>query len=556
MLDTMRPATEFLPDAPTTPKTARLFSPVQGTVVVALLAAYAVLAWLGRRPIGLGSSDELAYLALSRSIEAGTYRELFQVGAPWHVQYPPAYPAWLFVVRHATGERIGLIPAVNIALVVISLVVFLLCVRRFLGAWLAIALLAVLVPNPSLLADGGTMLSEAFFLLLSTGALAAALAADRASGESRARRVHVAIALALLAFLTRSVGLALVGGIGVWLLRARVRRELLIYSISSLLVVGAWFGYTALAPRSVLVSSYGQQFTSDLPSHRPSAVATFAQRVVSNARAYAASMLHTELSLPAVQGTYLDDIIWLAALVLGMAIGVALLWNAWRASAAYLVFYALLLLAWTWPMDRYLSPVVPLALFTIVIGMQRVLTWFSPRVSNTAIATLLVLFASGSAKGMAIFFEQHRGCEPDKPYATSGCFTPEISSMALASEYVRDHAARGDAVLASRASAVAFLSGHLSESARLVTRVPKDRVATALQTLGIRYVLLTSDTDFERGPLARKLVASCGDLQTEARFPAQTLLLRTTSPGDAGVDACADLRDYQRETERIYGRAP
>src|SRR5581483_5917693 len=128
-----------------------------------------------------------------------------------------------------------------------------------------------------------------------------------------------------------------------------------------------------------------------------------------------------------------------------------------------------------------------------------------------------------------------------KPYADSGCFSPEIRSMVLAAEFIRQHVPPGDPVLAWRASAVALLSGHLSESAHIVAEIPTGAMSEALRSRHIRYILLTADSDFERGPFARAALASCAGLRTDARFPAGTLLLRTADASDRDVtDACSD----------------
>lgn len=75
-------------------------------LVLVFLAGFLIVGWRGRRPVAIRSSDELIYVSLSRSLEAGSYRDSYLVSSPWHTRYPPGYPAWLVPMRRVTGETL------------------------------------------------------------------------------------------------------------------------------------------------------------------------------------------------------------------------------------------------------------------------------------------------------------------------------------------------------------------------------------------------------------------------------------------------------------------
>src|SRR5262245_3038431 len=114
---------------------SRFVAGIQNTLIAVLLVAFIAIGWRARPPLGLGGTDEMVYWALSKSLESGSYREIYQASAPRHLQYPPVYPAWLVVVRHTLGDRIELVPAANLALVAGALLLLTLVARQLMGGW-------------------------------------------------------------------------------------------------------------------------------------------------------------------------------------------------------------------------------------------------------------------------------------------------------------------------------------------------------------------------------------------------------------------------------------
>jgi len=515
---------------------------VQHALVAVLLVCYLALGWIGRDPIQLPSGDDLTYLSLSRSLESGSYREIFRASAPLHVMYPPVYPAWLVLVRHATGNRLDLVLVSNLLLVALSFLILFAVARQLGGPWLALSLVFVMVLSHGLLWMGGSLYSEALFLFLSTCALVATRMTDR-YGQ---RAAFAAIALALLAFLTRLAGISLVLAVGVWLWSRRKTLELATYAVASAAVVGGWFGYVSLASSSQTVRSY----SIDLSYIPHTGIVSEVARVWQNAVTYGTEILPVELSFPTIPDTLIDNWIWLGLEIVLLATGLVILWKTWRATAAYLPPYAALLIFWTYSDNRLLDPVIPLVMLTFLLGAWRVTRRLPARARVPVLCTLVALLAFGATGGTVQKLQHYRHCDRTNPYTSAGCYDAETRSVVAASQYIRDRLPPGDVVLAWKPSTVQFLTGRAAESAQIVQQFPQDRTVQALRDRKIRHVLLTAFTSFERGRLAHTLLESCQDLWVEARFAPHAILFSTSSPSGATSDACSDLAAFVRDNKQ------
>ena len=169
-----------------------------------LLTIHALLAWQFRVPGLSSAADDAAYLSLARALRSGAYVELWTAGLPAHAMYPPVYPAWLALVGATGAAQVQLAVALNILLSVAALALAAVLAGR-LSPWLAVAMLAVCAPNPTLLDIAGRIYSEPLFMALS---LAAVLLVT--TETPTARTLALAGAAALAASLTRSIGVVLV----------------------------------------------------------------------------------------------------------------------------------------------------------------------------------------------------------------------------------------------------------------------------------------------------------------------------------------------------------
>lgn len=531
---------------------------MQNAILGVLILTFLALGWMGRSVVEIASGDEFTYLALSHSLEDGSYREIYRASQPLHVQYPPGYPAWLLVVRNVSGERLDLIPAVNLALVSLTLLMVFGAARKLIGGWMALGMLLPLSLSAGLLWTGGSYYSEALFLFLSATTVVATLRADESGAGWR--YTSAAIVLALLAFLTRAIGLTLIVGVGLWLLSRRRRRELVALVVSAALVVGGWMAHTSRPPADVPIRSYGSDFLRGRTEAPPDLVTEVAHRVWDNALMYSTQILPVELAMPTLSGTVLDNALWLALNALFLSVGLVVLWRRWRALMLYLVLSAAALLLWPWPLNRLLAPLIPFLMLTFMIGAWTLCQRLSShRARVAALASLVLALTLGATQTAIAHVGRLWDCDRDAPYTSAGCYDAPTLGLIAASMYLKDSIAVDDAVLAWRPSSIHFLSGRAGEPATLVERFPEGQLADSLRSRGIRYALLGTINEFERESFARALMASCADFQVEARFEPNVLLLRTRSPGevaDTADSACGAIDAYQRATSAASDTVP
>ncbi|HTL04364.1 MAG TPA: hypothetical protein VL241_01340 [Gemmatimonadales bacterium] len=503
-------------------------------LVAACLLAFLVFAWLGRVPaMRSAGDDEFKYIALSRSLETGSYREIFRPGAPLHAQYPPGYPAWLIAVRHVLGEQLDAIRVTNLVMTTLAIGLWFLVARRLLPRGLALGFLLLLVLNRSLLAVGSSLASEGLFLLLCVGSLMVMQRSEHAE-----RRTLPAILGGLLGFLTRSVGLALIVAVGSWLWIQRRRRALLAWALSAVLIVGGWFGYTLMAPLNGTVRSYAKAFAETTSrTSGPSPVRVVASRVWHHGMDYATTDMPYQLSLPTLPGTRIDNWAWLLIDGLLLSVGLLVLWRRWRAAAVYVVGSVALLLLWPFQDGRLLIPLVPLGLLALLAGAARLSERLPQPARHLVPGGLLVLLTLGALGGAREWAGLYRSCDRRDPYHSAGCYDPGRLAFVAGAQYLRDHAAPGDQVLSREPATLNYLSGLLTEPPHLLANPPGGDPVAALQAQHIRFVFVTSPW------MASSLEASCDRLQVEQSYLPLAVLLSAAPPGTRGVDACLALRE-------------
>ena len=532
-------APELLAGANASPMVAR----VQQVVLCALLAVFVWVGWVSRPVLGIDRGDELTYIALSHSVESGSYRESFRPSAPAHVKYPPGYPAWLVAVRKATGDRIDLIPAVNLVLAASSLLLLFGFAKRLEGGWFGLIVIAALVLNHGVLWIGGSYFSEALFILLTTGALVATMRAD--AGDRR--WAYVAIVLALLAFLTRSAGIAMVFAVGVWLaIGKRDRSELLAYVALGAIAIGGWVGYASFTRAESPVRGYLFDFNAPGFAANPFSIPKVAMRLARATRDYLTEVLPYELALPSIPNNYIDNIVWLMLLGIALPVGSMLLWRRSRPALIYLALYAGMLIAFPYRASRLLEPVIPIIMLVFLLGAWEWRRQLPVKMRNVAIVVLLIAMSIGAALSARDAVAEVAACNRNNPYEDPHCYTVRARSLVLASHYVRDNAAPGEFALAWRAASIHFLSGHQTESALLAQRFPRGLFADSLRARNIRYVILTPTSTMELGLLSSALLASCINFHLTRRYPGGVLLLEPTPSNLVTEDACAALTEFRR----------
>lgn len=544
MAMTSAPEAQAIPATTTRSRDAR----VQQILLCALVAVFVWVGWIARPVLGLDQGDDLTYIALSHSIDSGSYRETFRPSAPAHVKYPPGYPAWLVAVRHLTGERLELIPAFNLALAAAALVMIFRFARRVEGGWFALLVLVPLVINHGMLFVGGSYFSEALFVFLTTGAIGAAIRAD----DNDRRWAYVAIACALLAFLTRSAGVAMVLAIGVWLVIGKRRpAELIAYVTSTALVVGGWFAYTSLGRNESPVRGYIYDFNPEGVVAHPSVLARQVFRILNSAWRYFTELLPYELAFPSIPGTPIDNVVWFVLLAVCLVIGMRFLWRYSPAAAVYLVIYGAMLVSFPYIASRLIEPITPLLMLMFLLGAWKATGVLNKPVRLTVLVGLGIVLIVGALIRVNEVVGTVSQCNRKDSLHDRHCYADRTLRFVEATEYIAAHTAPNEYALGWRAPGIHFLSGRLAESALIVQEIPKGELAPALRERNIKFVLLSPGSGIELVQLSNALMRSCKDFRLERHFAAATLLLSPTPPSGPADDACVALTEFRNRYKPV-----
>lgn len=515
-----------------------------------LLALHAMLAWIARAP-GIFSGDDVVYLLLARSLRSFRYEELFRVDHPVHRMYPPGYPALLSAWSAIGGERFDWLVWVGIGSSVVSLLLVFIVVKRKWGSALALSCLAALAFNAALIESSGWLASEAPFTMF---ALAALYALTR---ENERLAVPLACAAAIAAALTRTVGVTLIAAIAVvWLWRGQYRQAAAFASVAAL-TVGAWLLVSAAAPEQVVGRSYFADFSTTFDGN--SVLHRVVTRLPDKLQYLPALSQQTPAAL--IPGTSIDNIAAMAVVGVACLVGVVALARDWPMAAAYLASYAALLAVWPWTQARFLLPLLPLIVVSIVVGAWRVATRLTPRWGLAAAGLLAAVTAVNGLNNTLEIVRIRRSCDRTGLFPSAACVPVRFAAFFDGARYVDEHVPRDAVFVSGRASALYHFTGRRTVSLTAALSVPPDSFLDFLRANHVSHVLLTAVMPFAEGtpaggrtPLAEMVRTNCRQMRLEESFPPSTLLFDLAERQDGDADACRAVNDfiasYDRESRR------
>jgi hypothetical protein len=520
---------------------------------VALLALHAVLAWLARRPGILTEHDDAVYVVLGRALHTFQYRELFRIDRPVHLMYPPLYPSLLSVWSAIGGEGFNWLVILSIASSVGALALIFSALRAAWGPRVALACLAAMATNPSLIDSAGGLATEAPFTFFEAMALW-----TFTREPARPRLVAVAIAASLAAALTRSIGVTLIAGMGLfWLWRHRFV-TLAIYTVVATLTVGLWLGWTATSAEK----APGKSYIADASAARPEqGLSNILIDRLTNKAPYALT-IYLDLPGPAVSTRAVHNVFGMLIVTLALLAGSVRLWATWPVAFLYLAAYGGLLLLWPWPVPRFIVPVLLLIVPTTLAGIGRLVSIFRPRWEASAIVVasgILVLNGLWTVHGV---IDRQKGCVPGAPLPSRACLDEDQASFFSAVQYIREHVSPDAIFLSGKPATLYYYTSHQVVSlTQALSRAPSEFLPFLQQQRATHVLLLTvmPFTDgvpsYDRLALGPMLRANCDRLHLEASFPPRAYLFRLPA-ADEHPDPIAACRavDTYLETVRRDGR--
>ncbi len=363
-------------------------------VVLAALAVYVAVV-IARAPRIIGEyEDDGIYLATAKSLADGHgYHHPHLPGTPGQTKYPILYPLLLAGLWRVFPDFDGIsaaIPIVNTVLWAAGSWAAYLVMRRAWKVpwWLPACGVALAFAHTGTLGLLQTAMSEPLYLTCSMAALLA-LRPGAASSERPPRGLGfvsgaAAGFFAAAAYLTRSIGLAVIVAVLAELIARRRWRALLVAAGIIALVIIGWQAWCLHATAANANNPAAAAMTYDLnySSWLPHSLATLGRVVMYNAVASAGEfyILVAPFRVPAIEavlngqapGLIQLHIMVTVAAALALAGAVAAFNRAAPALHIYLAVYLGLVLIWPFPPMRFLLPVFPLLVTCLLAGLYAV----------------------------------------------------------------------------------------------------------------------------------------------------------------------------------------
>lgn len=509
-------------------------------VVAAVLLVHAILAWYGRQIHIRSGQDDAWYLLLARALRDFRYVDLHVVGEPFHQLYPPGYPALLAVWSAIGGEGTDWLIILSILCSTAMVALTFVATRRVLGAPLAALATAAVGLNPALIERAGMIVSEPLFALCVIGALALL-----AAPAPTPRQLIGAGALAVLAALTRSIGVVLIGAVLLhWLLE---RRWLAVagLAVASALTVGAWLYWTTVAPEQFVGKSYIADAAAVVTRHSPMEI--LVNRTYRAARFYLGRALPTSLSVPTVPGTWIDNAAIVGLLALGLGAGCLALLRRWRALTLFLTGYGALLLYWPWLVERYTIPLTPVIVPTLLAGYSAVgHVLRRPRWGRGLGAAFVAAIVLSGAVESFRFARTRAGCDRSLRMSEQPCLLPAERAFFGALDFIDVHYPPDAVVGAAKNAPLYYYISRKTPPVGALMDQSRHSLVPYLREAGVDAIILGTLHSSEYDRLHRPMVENCDAFDLDAELPGGTYVFRVrdagSGPGDG--EACRAAREH------------
>ena len=509
-----------------------------------LLTIHIALAWLSRPPGIETGHDDAQYLLLARSLRGLGYHEIYRIDAPFHTMYPPGYPLMLALWGMLVGERFDLLVLLNIAASAATLALIFVIIKRFWSSTVALLCLAILAVNPYLIENAGSIMSEPAYTLLSV------LALWFLGLEGRAPRWDLlAAVVAIGAAFTRTVGVTLVIAVGLYWLWERRFRALIPYTIALAGSVGLWLFTTAIAGEQFI----GRSYVADALKFRStwdgqSFAGILLRRAVDHIPKYLALDIPSRLSVPTVSGTVVDNLFGVAVTGVGLAIGFIVVFRRWRSVALYLLCYGTLLALWPWRLGRFIDPLIPLLVPTVLLGIWTLAHYLKPAWGLPAVLTLTTILVVSGAVTAAGLVWNRIACERGNiSLLPLDCLRPAQASFFKALEYIKDRLSPDAVILTGKPATLYYYTGRRTVSREAAASQDSANFVRFLRQTGTSRVLL-SNLHSAESRISELLEAHCAVFSLEARFPPSAYLFRLLDEGAANNESssCEAIAAYRQ----------
>jgi 4-amino-4-deoxy-L-arabinose transferase-like glycosyltransferase len=521
-------------------------------LVGALIGLHLVLGWILRSPGISWHEDDARYINLGREILTGGYAERWYVHAPTHAVYPPGFPALLALANVTIGDSERVFTALVLICSAASIALFYFAVRRHFGTAVAFFVTALTAINWAALLDAGYIVSEAPFRFWATLTLWAA--SREKPGTSY---LAIAGASAVVAALTRTVGVAVIAGLALhWILERRWKAVALL-AVGSI-PVGLWLIWTVVAPDTDPRSVYLRDFlfvVQETSANSPQpAWVVLLKRILAAAWLYARSLVPEALSFVGLKQNPIDNVVWGVLMLVTVPLGVRIAWQRWRLLVLVVMCYGAVLLLYPWTFERFISPISSMLLVFVGAGVVQLLRNRSVRAQGVALAAAASFFVVGSVQRVYPAWQSISACDRTMPVTSAACYTEDRRGLLQLAAFVRERTP-SDAVFFTPKEAAFYLhTGRRSVPDAHFSRIPGDSLGSFLRRSGVAYTVVTPIGIHRRGRGTR-IAEACREFETVASFDGDAILLRLRDGGPIDHDdaTCRSLAAWNERASARWG---
>lgn len=340
--------------------------------------------------------DNASYYILGKSIASGEgYADLSSAAMKPHNHYPPGYPLIISTII-TINNSLEAVKLINGIFLFVALILLFKIFEVITGdRKIALIGIVLLIFNSHLLYYSTIIMSEMSFLLFSALGIWLLIKVDFQKPIHKNKLFYLSLLSLVAAVYIRTAGIALVGGVLLLLLVSKNWKYLLGYTIGFLILYLPW----VIRGQNLGGSSYTRQLKMINPYRPELGMADFSDlltRILSNISRYISKEI-PNATFPFIETNYREvagfgDYL-IGLIIIGLAIyGLIKLINFKWLIIFYLFASAGILLIWpsTWVGVRFLLPLTPFILISVLFGIKLLIDKFLK--INALLLCLLVIF--------------------------------------------------------------------------------------------------------------------------------------------------------------------
>ncbi|MEN8248839.1 MAG: phospholipid carrier-dependent glycosyltransferase [Bacteroidota bacterium] len=344
------------------------------------------------------NGDNANYFMLGKALASGEgYVSINNIHKTPNNHFPPGYPALISAVVSIAGDSIITIKLFNGLLFLATAIALYFLIKKITQKnSTALLVIFLLLLNSHLLRYSTMIMTEIPFLFFSTLAVLSFTMIDFEKPFWRDKWIYIALALLIISFYIRTTGIALIGGIILYLLIQKKWKHAIFIAIAIVILALPWqirsqkLGGSSYMKQLVMVNPYrpemGTAGFSDYLNRFGTNVSRYITKEIPSATF---SFFKPDYRQPSTASQWFTGILILLLIIYGV-------WNLpqfkWLI-LAYLVGTFGILSLWpdVWVGVRFLLPAVPFLLLGIIKGIQNVIEKIIPGKSVQYLLWLPVL---------------------------------------------------------------------------------------------------------------------------------------------------------------------